>query len=269
MKRLRRTVAPYYHQIEAILRDKIASGELRVGGRVAPEEELRRMFQVSRSTVRQALRNLERDGLLHREPGRGTFVGEAAAAITDLKMTCLLADLIALGVPAQVQVLEAGMVEAPHVVAAALALTSRDEVFAFQRLVTVEAQPFSATRIFLPRALGERLRPEDLAAQHLLKTLSHRCGVEATEAEQFIEAVVADANQCVLLGANVGAALLSVSRTSYDRARRPMEYSVTLYRSDRARFFISQRRSAAGAGEWVLGKRGARRFEPTSAVVPQ
>lgn len=269
MKRLRRSAAPYYHQIEAILRDKIVSGELRVGGRVAPEEELRRMFQVSRSTVRQALQNLERDGLVRREPGRGTFVGEAAAAITDLKMTCLLADLIALGVPAQARVLEAGTVEASRAVAAALALVPGDEAFAFQRLLTVEGQPFSATRIFLPRALGQRLRPEDLAAQHLLKTLSHRCGVEAIEAEQFIEAVVADANQSVLLGVNVGAALLSVSRTSYDRARRPVEYSVTLYRSDRARFFISQRRRAAGTGEWVLGKRGARRLEPISAALPQ
>ncbi|MBI3435958.1 MAG: winged helix-turn-helix transcriptional regulator, partial [Proteobacteria bacterium] len=47
-------MAPYYHQIEAIIREKIANGEWRPGDRVPSEEELRAMFGVSRTTVRQA-----------------------------------------------------------------------------------------------------------------------------------------------------------------------------------------------------------------------
>ena len=56
------------------LRGAIVSGELAVGSRLRPEREMIGEFGVSRNTLRQALDALGRDGLLSREPGRGTFV---------------------------------------------------------------------------------------------------------------------------------------------------------------------------------------------------
>jgi len=269
MKPLKRGPIPYYHQIEAILREKIMSGELAAGSRVASEEELCKMFQVSRVTVRQALQTLERDGLLRREPGRGTFVDDAVRAVPDLKMTCLLEDLIALGIPAETSVSEAGMVRASPPVSKALALAPGEEVFAFLRVVTIDGKPFSATRVFLPSAIGARLSAKMLRSQNLLRTLSRECGIEVVEADQVIEAMMTGTSQAPLLGVNVGTALLSVTRTSYARGRRPVEHSVTLYRGDRTRFFISQRQRAAKSDDWILAARGARGSDEPRAAVPQ
>lgn len=258
MTLLKRGPTPYYHQIESIYRNKIASGELREGARLPSEDDLTKGFQVSRATVRQALRNLEDDGLVRREQGRGTFVMTPAGPVAQLKMTCLLEDLIALGIPAVTTILQPGVVGAPRAVAEALKLAADGAVFSFLRMVKVEDAAFSATRVYLPPWVGEKLREEDLAARNFLQTLSRRCAARAEEADQILEAIMADAGQASLLGVDAGSALLSVTRTSRDRSRQPIEHSITLYRSDRVKFMVSQRHRRTGEDDWVLSARGAR-----------
>ncbi len=63
-----------YHQLRAVLAGKINSGEWRPGDRISPEGILAEMFKVSRTTIRRALSGLEREGLILRFPGKGTFI---------------------------------------------------------------------------------------------------------------------------------------------------------------------------------------------------
>lgn len=256
MAGLKRGPMPLYHQIGAILRERIGTGELQAGDRLPSEDEIRRMFGVSRATVRQALEALERGRLISREPGRGSFVRAAEGEATEVKVTCLLEDLIALGVPAVTRVVGGGLVHASVSVAGALGLAAGEAVFTFLRIVEVEGQPFAANRVFLPAWMAGRLSEADMANMQLLKTLEAKCGVIADRAEQIIEAIMADASQANLLDVDAGAALLSVTRTTYDPAGRTIEYSTTLYRSDRTRFHLSQRRPCGETGDWVLAKTG-------------
>jgi GntR family transcriptional regulator len=256
MNLLRRGPTPYYHQISAIIRDKIAYGELRKGDRVPSEEELCKVFKVSRATVRQALAGLEQDGLITREPGRGSFVRCTGEGIAEVKMTCLLDDLIALGIPARNRVESVGVVRASAKVAEALGVPAGDSIFTFQRIVEVDGNPFAANRAFLPIWMKDLLDESDLADPRLLKTLERKCGVQPDLADQEIEAVMADANQANLLHVNAGSALLAVTRSTYDRDKTGIEHSITLYRSDRTRFHIAQRQKKNEADNWVLASRG-------------
>lgn len=256
MNLLRRGPTPYYHQIGAIVRQKIANGELRSGERIPSEEELRQIFGVSRATVRQALQSLEQDGLISRQPGKGSFVRSGTEPIAEVKVTCLLEDLIALGVPAKNRVASQGVVRASHVVAEALGVKPDEDVFSFQRIVEVEGDPFAASRAFLPLWMKDYLDEEDLASPQLLQTLERACGVYPDHADQFLEALMADASQANLLNVNAGAALLSVTRATYDRSKAGLEYSITLYRSDRTRFHIAQRQRKNDSNDWVLSSRG-------------
>ena len=256
MNLLRRGPTPYYHQIGAIIREKIANGELRTGERIPSEEELRQMFQVSRATVRQALQNLEQDGLISRQPGRGSFVRCTPETVAEVKVTCLLDDLIALGVPAENRVAATAVVRASNVVAEALAISPGDDVFTFLRIVEVDGDPFAASRGFLPLWMKDHLNEKDLADAQMLKTLERACGVQPDRADQVLEAVMADANQANMLNVNAGAALLSCTRSTYDRNNTGLEHSVTLYRSDRTRFQISQRQRKNESNDWVLSSRG-------------
>ena len=69
-----RSPVPLYYQLQEIIRSRIESGEWPQGQQVPPEAELCREFSVSRGTVRQALADLVREGLLHRRRGKGSFV---------------------------------------------------------------------------------------------------------------------------------------------------------------------------------------------------
>src|SRR5918995_7268647 len=75
MRRLSRSSAgTLYHQLLGVLRGRIESGEIRVGDRLPSEADLVSDFGVSRTTARRALDELRRQGLVRREPGRGTFL---------------------------------------------------------------------------------------------------------------------------------------------------------------------------------------------------
>jgi DNA-binding GntR family transcriptional regulator len=258
MPPLKRGPTPYYHQIAAILRDQIDRGALRVGERMPSEEALCRMFDVSRATVRQAIQSLVSDGIVRREAGRGTFVREQPVEKAEFKMTCLLEDLIALGIPAQARLIDSGMVRPGPSVAEALGLAADEDAFSAVRVITVNGEPFSIRNIYMPAAIGNRLNAADLRDERLLAAISRRCGLEVIEADQMIEAVLADAGHGNTLGVAAGTALLAVTRTSFARARIPVEHSVTLYRSDRTRFCLSQRQRKKGSDDWVLATSGGR-----------
>lgn len=78
---LTRKDIPLYRQLDAILRDQIAGGQIQPGDRFPSEAELCLRYGVSRATVRQALEALENEGRLERTPGRGTFLRSAASPV--------------------------------------------------------------------------------------------------------------------------------------------------------------------------------------------
>lgn len=258
MALLGRRPIPYYHQISSILRDKIANGEFVANERLPSEEQLQAMFGVSRATVRQALQTLEHEALIERMPGKGSFVAGSKSAVAEVKMTCLLEDLIALGIPGRNLVSDVGVVSAGRAIADAMKVQRGESVFTFQRLVVVDDVPFASHRAYLPVSTRSRLREKDLANPHLLRTLADKCDLHAETAEHAIEAVLADAHQAELLDVDPGAALLSVTRTTFDKAGTPIEYGSTLYRSDRTRFYITQRQRSKQSDNWALTSRGPR-----------
>ena len=70
----RDSAVPLYAQLEEIFRAQIAGGQWAPGDRIPSENELNRIFNVSRMTVRGVLTRLVEDGLLVRVAGKGTFV---------------------------------------------------------------------------------------------------------------------------------------------------------------------------------------------------
>lgn len=70
----RNSPIPIYHQLETLIREQVESGKWRTGDRIPTEQELCQLYDISRSPVRQALKELVYDGLITRRPGLGTFV---------------------------------------------------------------------------------------------------------------------------------------------------------------------------------------------------
>lgn len=83
----RGSALPLYHQIASDLRHRVLSGSWEAGARIPSEPELATLYKTSRVTVRQALRILSDEGLISREPGRGSFVRDNSLAARSRRLT--------------------------------------------------------------------------------------------------------------------------------------------------------------------------------------
>jgi DNA-binding GntR family transcriptional regulator len=84
---------PRYYQLQEIIRERIRNGEWTPGSSIPSERELCERYGISRMTARQAISGLETEGLLYREQGKGTFVGQGVIAQQLLQLTGFTEDM--------------------------------------------------------------------------------------------------------------------------------------------------------------------------------
>lgn len=234
---------PLYYQIETILRKKILSGEFQPQAPIPTEDALAQEFDVSRITIRQALGLLERDGLVVRRRGKGTFVSEGVKAYESAKLTGSMEDLILMGVHTSTKVLEMSWIECPQSIKERLGLEDGSQVLRIEKIRHVEKEPFSYVINYLPQKIGEKIKAGELTLKPLLMVLEENLGIRPDEADQTIEATIADALVASLLEIRVGDPLLKVERTVYDIKRNPVEYVSVLYRADKYFFNVKLKRA--------------------------
>jgi GntR family transcriptional regulator len=238
---------PLYYQIETILRRKILSGELQPLNPIPTEDALAQEFDVSRITIRQALGLLEKDGLVIRQRGKGTFVSEGVKAYESAKLTGSMEDLILMGVQTSTKILDFSWSEAPQSVRERLGLGAESQILRIEKIRLVEASPFSYVINYLPQKIGQKIKAEDLTAKPLLMVLEENLGIRPDRRIK-IEATIADAYVAPLLDLRVGDPLLKVERTVFDVKKRPVECVFVLYRADKYCFNVKLRSSKKSIG---------------------
>ncbi len=241
-----RQPTPLYHQIYTILRDEIVSGGYANGAILPSELELTHAYGVSRVTAKRALNELAADGLVSRERGRGTVVRyEAATAPVQSSVEGLLENLLQMGLKTSVRLISFDYVPASDRVARALGCDTGEEVQRAVRVRSLEGEPFSHLTTHVPAGIGRSYSRGDLASLPLLGLLE-RCGVVVSSARQTLTATLADARIAPLLGVQVGAPLLRISRTVYDQEASAVEYITGLYRPDRYQYQMNLNRIEGG-----------------------
>jgi GntR family transcriptional regulator len=229
-----------------ILRDAILGGVYQPGERMPGELKLAEQYQVSRVTVRRAMAELERAGLIHRRPGAGTVVADRAASqpvVADFSN--VLSHLIEMGRTSTARLLEFGYSEPPDPVRRALGLAEGERAQRSVRVRLIDGEPFSHLTAFVPEVIGTTFSAEDLAEQPLLALLE-RGGVAVDHAAQSVTATLSTPSTAEALGLAVGEPLLAVARTVYDAEGRGVEHLQALYRPDRYRLAIQLSRVEAG-----------------------
>lgn len=218
---------PLYHQVAEHLRELIGSGELATGTLLPNEIELARTFSLSRPTMRQALDELVRDGLISRRRGVGTVVTPREFH-RSAQLTSVHDDLVAAGRRPATQVLS---IEVEAARAEAADAYDDADVVAITRLRTADQEPLVIMRNWLP------LRYCDLTASMLeafgLYHLMRERGDVPVTARKEISAVAAQRLEAERLGVRRGTPLLRVRHVGYDASRRVLDVGDHLYRGDR------------------------------------
>jgi len=125
---------PLYYQLENILREKIKSGEYGRGDHFPTEDELVQSYKVSRITVRQALTSLEKDGLITRKRGKGSFVTDKTNQLEPMKLTGMIEDIIAMGIKTKTRIINFGFVFPPPKAIETLKLSGDEKVLRVERI---------------------------------------------------------------------------------------------------------------------------------------
>jgi GntR family transcriptional regulator len=226
---------PRYHQIAKTLRERIAASGHGPGERLDNQRSLAREFGVTLMTLRQALDLLERDGLIARRHGLGTFVARPAIDYDILQLRALAGDLSALGEDVATRFLRSRFEPADRRVAEALGLTVPTEVFVLERLRLVDGEPVSFQASYLPAALGTEVSRADLAVTPLRQVLTFKLGLEIAAARETVSAVPLDRRAARELGCRPGIAAFRSDRVSVGADGAPIVYDRVFIPGDRFR----------------------------------
>lgn len=234
-----RSDGPVYACIERGLSSLILDHKLKPGDRLPGEHLLAKAFGVSRMTVRQALGNLSRRGLITRKVGRngGTFVTNLKLDRDLRRFSGLSEQLRRHGMVAGAQLLEARRLSAGPEAAAALELERGAKLFEIRRLRLADGSPVALESSSFPAARFPGLLEADLSGS-LYELLQSRYDQAPHQARERLEPVVADSEEAALLGVRKGAPLLFVERTAYEVGGAPIEFARDLFRGDRTRMVV-------------------------------
>ncbi len=222
---------PLYLQLLVRLRGAVTAGALRPGEAIPGERDLAARARGSRVTVRRAVGQLVREGLLLQRQGAGTFVAPRVEQPLSV-LSGFSEDMRARGVRAGSVWLERS-VEAPSPdEVLALDLTGGARVVRLARVRTADGAPMAIERAAVPQAM---LGGPEAVGDSLYAALS-AAGVRPVRAFQRLRAEVASAADAALLAIGEGAAVLHVERRSFLGDGRPVEFTRSRYRGDRYDF---------------------------------
>jgi GntR family transcriptional regulator len=235
---------PYYVQLIELLKEMIRGKTWKPGGKIPGELELCDSYGVSRTVVRQALRELELHGFLVARKGKGTFVAEPKINESlAQKLTGFYQDMVERGLNPVTLVLHHRVVPCPENIAVHLQVPPGSEVIDINRVRSVGDAPIQLVNSFIPYDLCPKLATVDLTNRSLYEYLEDECGLLIVRGRRLIEAVAASELEAKLLRVERGSPLVMLDSISYLADGRPIEYYHALHRGDRSRFEVELVRS--------------------------
>jgi GntR family transcriptional regulator len=221
---------PHYRQIEQALRERIST--LRPGERLPSDAELCVEFGVSRMTARNAMQRLAEDGLIRREPGRGSYVAEPPAHRRANRLMTFTQEMLRAGRVPSSRLLTRVIRPSSMAEAASLGIPARQPIVHLRRLRQADGEPIALESAILIGACAAAVMTADLVHGSLHETLG-RAGFVLCRGTGTIAAAAATAEEARLLGIRTGDPLLVERRVILDGHGRRIEATESVYLADR------------------------------------
>ncbi|NLJ34112.1 MAG: GntR family transcriptional regulator [Firmicutes bacterium] len=240
---------PLYKRLKDYLYGEIEKGNLRPNQQIASERELCRRFNLSRTTVRQALAEAIAEGTFYRIQGKGTFVAAPKKVEQQVNAITNFMDTIkSRGWRPGMEVLEHRIISADIEMAKILQVKAGEDIVHLRALGKGDAEPTGLYIIYLPYELGRSIIDEGDEDRRkyglwipLLSYHAQKLGLDLAYADQGFEAVVAGLNIAELLQVPEGAPIIKVTSIAYTSKDIPVEFRRVYYRGEKYRFTIRRR----------------------------
>ena len=217
------------------LTEQIEAGRYKVGQAIPTEAELQQRFDVSRHTVREALRDLKSRGLVLARPGVGTVVRSRSPNSRFMQGIGTLNELIQFAEAMRMKVLKRRVVIADEALASQLAVKPGQEwhVASVLRYQPKDPTPVAWMNIYARPEHSDVLDLIDRAGRPVFSLIERHHGERIAEVRQEIVATVLDPDAARTLKGTLGSPALHISRQYFDARDRLVMASVGLYPSDR------------------------------------
>lgn len=240
---------PVYYQVANDIKNRIIHEEWGHNGQIASENQLVEQYGISRVTLRQALADLEKDGIIKRYRGKGAFVNENPNQfIHELKYSLVTGNYQS----DKNQVIKADIIELKKFtnpdkpVCEALKLSETSPVIYFKRVFYLDNKPIAIGKSWLPTELVPDMDRSGLINNSLSQTIKERYHLNTIRVDDVLETVRSTSAERELLEAPYDTPLILIKGISYLDNGLPLEYSNTFWLGDRVRFnfsFVKQNNS--------------------------
>jgi GntR family transcriptional regulator len=230
---------PLYHQLYTIIKSAIIDGTFADGTKLPTELQLTEAFNISRITSRRAMSELFREGLVERQPGKGSFVTFRAKKPIHAPMVGMLQEIESIGRITTAQVLDCDRLQPPAEVRQRLGMSNGDTALYLARVRSVDQAPFG---YYVSWTLGLDIpKVLDVFVNTPRMTYFRSLGLKVSFTRQFVSATAADHKQAQILDMAPGAPLLSLTRLTYDgepRVENAVDFLRVLYHPKRFEYHI-------------------------------
>lgn len=230
---------PLYYQIKEAIEADIEQGTLKPGDQLPTETELADQLGISRSTVRQALLGLAREGRIYRRRGKGTFVSEPK----------IQADVGNFFIPAEFgdvhKFISSGVLVPPPGLAEDLRLSGGEMAVVLERLRLANDEPIVVEKSYIPMRICPGLDSKTFDGK-LYGFLAEEYGLSLVEAETYVEPTILDQREASLLGVKQGTAAMLLTRINYMSDGTPAVITRSVVRGDRCRIRMHTGASSRG-----------------------
>ncbi|MBD9500793.1 GntR family transcriptional regulator [Pseudomonas sp. BGr12] len=223
---------PLYSQLKEVLRTRILDGTYPPLSRMPSEAELGKAFEVSRITVRQALGDLQKEGLIFKIHGKGTFVAKPKAFQNVSTLQGLGESMTQRGYEVINRLRSFKTVPANAQVAARLQVAEGENVVQIKRARLVNRELVSLEITWLPEHVGKRLEKADLVSRDIFLILENDCALPLGHADLAIDAILADAELARALEVEEGSPVMRIERLTHTADGAPLDYEHLYYRGD-------------------------------------
>jgi GntR family transcriptional regulator len=237
-----------YIQIKDRIKEQILTGKYQKGDKIPSERELCQLFEVSRITVRQAINEAIKEGLLFTAQGKGTFVADCGDYKIDQglsRITPFRDSISGAGLLAGTKLLSYELQPVDFMLHKILNIDLEKTVLNLNLLGTASNEPFVLYQSYYEADLGMKLYHNALDKVEKGMVFSTIDLYEDPElipsyAEQTFEALIANESQAEILRIKTGTPLFLITSIIYTQKNLPVEYKKAFYRGDKYKFHIKR-----------------------------
>lgn len=228
---------PLYYQLMDIIIDMIDSGELVEDDQLPSERELCEIYDISRSTVRQAIQELEKEGYIYRVHGKGTFVSKEKFRQELLEFYSFTEEMKKIGKVPSSKVLDFQIVGANEKIARKMKIEVGERIYVFTRLRLADNEPMMLETSHVPYDRFPGITKEKLEKYAMYDIFTKEYDAVFTGAEEIFQSVLTREDEAELLEYFVGMPSMMIERLTYEKDLI-IEYTKGIARGDRFKYHV-------------------------------